>query len=826
MPRSVRSKIVALLMVPVVSLIALWAFATVTSARSVSDLDRLKEVDTTLLMPVGDFVAAVQDERSAAARAFADPSPGRQQALRDRQRATDTAAAALRDGVNAGSADAEGVDPDLPDRIDRLMRDADGLPALRKPAATEAATDRTIGTYTGIVDDGFATVGALTGLPNPTGASELRVVLELARAREAISHEDAVLGAAQTAGRMSRDRLDSFTGAVHTQRALFAAAVDDLRPADAAAYHRILNGPAYRALRSAEDAVRAAGAGARGATAVPATGWSATTDTVLRDLRSAQRSAATSAARSADPLSLDTLGGSGVAVVLGLAGVLLSLLISVKIGRGLVVELEELRNAALRVAGRDLPESMRRLYAGKPVDIDAVAPLDAERGTGRDEVGQVGEALVAVHRAALKAAADRAAALSGISGVYVSLARRSQLLLHRQLALLDTMERRTEDPVELEDLFRLDHLTTRMRRHAESLIILSGAAPGRGWRHPVPLLDVVRAAVAEVEDFARVEVRAVPDARLIGAAVADVTHLLAELVENAVVFSPPHTKVQVRAERVGAGIVLEIQDRGLGMGPEALAEANRRIADADEIDLLDTEQLGLFVVNRLAHRQHVKVTLQPSVYGGVTAVVLLPDALLTDGTDGTDGTDRPDGTDRTDGMDGTDEQLSAEGAVTEQTIVAYHPRRAAVLRALGTAAGQPGALPPAPGPAAPAPPAPARPAPASPAPARPAPASPAPAPDGPVRPEQASAPADLDDALPRRVRQAHLAPALRQTPQQRPEWVPRTEDTPAPSRSPERARDTMASLRAGWTRGREATTRPPSRGAETQGAETQGEETS
>ena len=275
---------------------------------------------------------------------------------------------------------------------------------------------------------------------------------------------------------------------------------------------------------------------------------------------------------------------------------------------------------------------MRRLHAGKAVDIDAVAPR-GERGTGRDEVGQVGEALVAVHRAALEAAADRAAALSGISGVYVSLARRSQLLLHRQLALLDTMERRTEDPAELEDLFRLDHLTTRMRRHAESLIILSGAAPGRGWRDPVPLLDVVRAAVAEVEDFPRVEVHSVAETRLVGGAVADLTHLLAELVENAVMFSPPHTKVQVRAERVGSGIAVEVQDRGLGMGKEALDEANRRIQDADEIDLLDTEQLGLFVVNRLAHRQHVRVTLQPSGYGGVTAVVLLPEALLSDGTD-------------------------------------------------------------------------------------------------------------------------------------------------------------------------------------------------
>ncbi|REK86642.1 HAMP domain-containing protein [Streptomyces inhibens] len=772
MPRSVRAKIVALLMVPVVSLIALWAFATVTTAQQVSDLNRFKEVDTTLLVPVGAYVAAVQEERATAARALAAPDDGSRRALRDRQRATDSAAAALRDGVNAGSADAATVDPALPGRIDKLMHDADVLPALRKQDRhAVAGADRVIRGYTDTVEHGLATLGALTGPATMADASQGRIVLDLTRAREAISREDAVLGAAQVSGRMSRDQLDSFTGSVHLQRELFATTVDDLRPDDAAAYRRILDGPAYRELRAAEDAVRKAGADASAATV--AARWSEASATVLRDLRTAQQNASAGVARGAGPLSLDTLGGSGIAVILGLAGVLLSLLISVKIGRRLVVELEELRNSALRIAGRDLPASMRRLHAGKPVDIDAVAPL-GERGTGRDELGQVAEALVAVHRAALKAAADRAEALSGISGVYVSLARRSQLLLHRQLALLDTMERRTEDPVELEDLFRLDHLTTRMRRHAESLIILSGAAPGRGWRNPVPLLDVVRAAVAEVEDFPRVELHAVAEARLVGGAVADVTHLLAELVENAVMFSPPHTKVQVRAERVGTGVALEIQDRGLGMGKEALDEANRRIQDAEVIDLLDTEQLGLFVVNRLAHRQHVTVTLQPSVYGGVTAVVLLPEALLSGERD----EDAPADGDRT--------EPEEDGPV-------FRRRRPATTRALGSVPRPRPALPPVPDP-------PVRDEESAAAPTAPATA--------PVAPVAAATETDPESSLPRRVRQASLAPGLQTSPQKQPEWVPRTESTPPPRRSPEQARATMASLRAGWARGRDATTPP------------------
>ncbi len=778
MPRSVRAKIVALLMVPVVSLIALWAFATVTTARNVSDLQRLKDVNATLVAPVGDFVSAVQEERSAAARALASPDPGRQQTLRERRRATDSAAVALRDGIASGSADAATVDPQLPGRIDRLLHDADGLAALRgRGDGDKPDRDRLVAGYTGVVEDGLATVGALTGLEKTAVASEVRVVLELSRAREALAREDAVLGAAQLSGRMSPGQFDAFTGAVHTQRALFTAAVDDLRPRDAAAYHRILDGAAYRELRAAENAVRDAGAGTPAATAVSAVQWTDVSDTVLHDLRSAQRAASTGAAHDTDPLSAGTLGGPGIAVVLGLAGVLLSLLISVKIGRRLVVELEELRNSALRVARRDLPAAMRLLHAGKKVDIDAVAPLGA-RGTGRDEVGQVGEALVAVHRAALQAAAGRAEALSGISGVYVSLARRSQLLLHRQLALLDTMERRTEDPVELEDLFRLDHLTTRMRRHAESLIILSGAAPGRGWRHPVPLLDVVRAAVAEVEDFPRVEVQALVDARLTGGAVADLTHLLAELVENAVMFSPPQTKVQVRAERVGAGIAVEIHDRGLGMDKEALDEANRRIQDAEEVDLLDTEQLGLFVVNRLAHRRHVKVALQPSSYGGITAVVLVPDALLAAGADEKEPTD------------------ARSPERSEESASLFHRRRPAAHRVPPAVVPRRNALPPAA---------------ADTAADRPAAAHRTPAASAPAPPSDAAADtgaaADTDTVLPRRVRQANLAPELRTSPDQQPEWVPRTEGTPAPQRSPEQARATMASLRAGWARGRGAT--PP-----------------
>jgi hypothetical protein len=194
--------------------------------------------------------------------------------------------------------------------------------------------------------------------------------------------------------------------------------------------------------------------------------------------------------------------------------------------------------------------------------------------------------------------------------------------------MLDSMERRTSGPEELADLFRLDHLTTRMRRHAESLIILSGSTPGRGWREPVPIIDVLRAAVAEVEDYVRVDVMSESRDLVVGNAVNDVIHLVAELVENATAFSPPNTRIEVRADRVGTGLVAEVEDRGLGIGDDELADINRQLASPPEFDLASSEQLGLFVVSRLAARRKIRVALRQSVYGGTTAVILLPFGVI------------------------------------------------------------------------------------------------------------------------------------------------------------------------------------------------------
>jgi K+-sensing histidine kinase KdpD len=212
--------------------------------------------------------------------------------------------------------------------------------------------------------------------------------------------------------------------------------------------------------------------------------------------------------------------------------------------------------------------------------------------------------------------------------MFTNLARRSQTLIDRQLELIDDLERNEADPETLEHLFRLDHLATRMRRNAEDLIVLSGADPGRHWAQRMTLVDVVRAAAAEVEEYQRVEFLPLADLEVAGHASVDVIHLLAEVIENATVFSPPNTKVQVAGQSVPHGYVIEIEDRGLGMSDEELIQANERLANPPEIDFALSRVLGLYVVGRLAQRHGIKVQLRHSWYGGVTALALLPHTLL------------------------------------------------------------------------------------------------------------------------------------------------------------------------------------------------------
>ncbi|MCK9877433.1 nitrate- and nitrite sensing domain-containing protein [Frankia sp. Ag45/Mut15] len=336
---------------------------------------------------------------------------------------------------------------------------------------------------------------------------------------------------------------------------------------------------------------------------------------IATDLGGTSRQLSRSATRNA------LFGGTGVAVIL-----ILSVVISLLVASPMIRHLRRLRQGALEVANDRLPGVVERLHRGEPVDMDAeVFPVGVQ---STDEIGQLADAFSTVHAVAVRTAVEQAAMRKSIGDTFLNLARRSQALIHRQLKIIDSMERKETDPDELEELFRLDHLATRMRRHAEDLIVLSGSKPARGWRRPVAIKDVVRGAVAEVEDYTRVRVMPIDGGAISGHAVGDIIHMLAELIENATSFSPPHTPVQVTGHEVSNGFVIEVEDRGLGMSPEEFHTLNDRLANPPPFDLSTSERLGLFVVGRLADRHSVSVRLRPSPYGGTMSIVLVPSTLL------------------------------------------------------------------------------------------------------------------------------------------------------------------------------------------------------
>ncbi|MGA5067005.1 nitrate- and nitrite sensing domain-containing protein [Streptomyces exfoliatus] len=625
--KSIRRKIVALLLVPLVSLTGLWVFATALTGREADQLLDVGYIVDKVGYPLEDTARVIQLERRQSLIYLADPRGSETLgSLRETRLATDRQIARIR----ANAADPgvrEEMRPVTAQRLTSLLEALDGLASLRRSVEKrDIGRMQALDFYNRLVDPCYSFLITLHALENVEMDKQGRALVGITRARELLSREDALVLSALVADRVTAQEIREISDLIANREQFYEVNLELLPAAERVRFEQYWRSPDTRPLRTAENAIIAAGPTDSPRAVTPAY-WQDHASPVLDDLARENTAAGDRYQDRVQPAAYSVLLKAGVAGVLGFLALLASIVISVRVGRELVRDLRRLQKEAQEVSGVRLPSVMRRLAAGEQVDVGTEVPHLAY---GEDEVGQVGQALNTLQRAAVEAAVKQAELRRGVSEVFVNLARRNQVLLHRQLTLLDTMERRTEDTDELADLFRLDHLTTRMRRHAEGLVILSGAAPSRQWRKPVQLMDVVRAAVAEVEDYERIEVRRLPRLGVGGPAVADLTHLIAELLENATVYSPPHTAVQVLGERVANGFTLEIHDRGLGMNADALLDANLRLAETPEFELSDTDRLGLFVVSRLAQRQNVRVSLQTSPYGGTTAVVFIPAALLTD----------------------------------------------------------------------------------------------------------------------------------------------------------------------------------------------------
>jgi signal transduction histidine kinase len=315
------------------------------------------------------------------------------------------------------------------------------------------------------------------------------------------------------------------------------------------------------------------------------------------------------------------LAGAAIALSIGL-GLLLARAVTQPLGR--------LTAAAKKLAEVQLPGLVNGLRSPSAEDqqylVATIQPIDIR---SKDEIGQQAEAFNSVQTTAVDVAAEQAELLrKGISEIFVNLARRNQVLIDRQIEFLDELEAAEDDPDQLGQLYRLDHLATRMRRNAESLLVLAGLEPTRKRTRPVALVDVVRAAIGEVEDYARVDIAGFDEVEVVGNAAVDLGHLLAELLENATNFSPPASRVHVDGHGAANGYVVTINDEGIGMTDEQLAEANSVLASPSPVGLELTRSLGFTVIGRLAARFGVAVRLTASPAGGVAASVHLPSHLM------------------------------------------------------------------------------------------------------------------------------------------------------------------------------------------------------
>nr|WP_169806361.1 nitrate- and nitrite sensing domain-containing protein [Herbidospora sakaeratensis] len=540
------------------------------------------------------------------------------------QKRTDEIAAGLAGHAVAGR---ESAPPALWDRVQELLRQLDRLDGLRSQVENrEIGRLDALTQYSEIAEVGWQVYDRMMIAPDLDLIDQTKAVVMVGRAREIVSQQSALLAGTLGTGRMSDREQAVFVDMAAKRSVLYSLGFSGLEGSMRDPYVKLNGSPAYLDFVKLEGSVRDK-VRPDGPLPPEAGRWQATAEALSITLDKLGGQASVEIGNRMQPAVMNVLIRLGVLAVVGLIALVVTLLVSVRFGRRISAELGALQNAAVDLSDRRLPDIVRRLSRGDDVDVRAeTPPVEVPGNTA--EVATVTNAFTSVQSTAVQAAVGQAQLRQGVNKVFLNLARRNQSLLHRQLGILDGLERQTDDPNLLEQLFGLDHLTTRMRRHAEGLIILSGAVPGRGWREPVALFDVVRASVEEVEDYLRVDVNVPLHAKLVGPAVTDAIHLIAELVENATIFSPPHTRVTVHGDLAARGFVLEIEDRGLGLNAEEMAAINERLADPPEFDLADSDRLGLFVVGRLAKRHDITVNLRPSPYGGTTAIVLIPTELV------------------------------------------------------------------------------------------------------------------------------------------------------------------------------------------------------
>ncbi|NJP98829.1 HAMP domain-containing protein [Nonomuraea sp. FMUSA5-5] len=626
----VRTRLIALIAIPTIVAVILGALRVTTSISSAQQYQLISDSGR-LVAQLGELARDLGMERDQAARFVAE---GRRDddKLKSQQGIVDAS-------VTRTKELAKSVEPSLSDLgrriLDRIEVRLSQLASLRQTVSgSELPPLPTVEKYSETIADMLQMYDELgQGSTDEQLNSTAAALRAVARAEEQASKQRALLTIALVRGRFEEPEFNAFLDARsrrESERNTF------LSVATAAQRQNFDNTVASRKIGLAELYISRAvllnnnGQSLRrldNKTVNDTDSWfDAISETVDR-LHQVQKSLSEQVAtRSTDVASSDRqLAAINIGIVIAL--LILVLAITALMAGSLVRPLRRLRGDALKIAGHTLPDLVRQL---RSTDVDPdqlrVPPIEIN---SRDEIGEVARAFDEVHREAVRLAGEESRLRSNVNAMFVNLSRRSQTLVERQITLIDGLEQGEQDEQRLGNLFKLDHLATRMRRNSENLLVLAGQEPPRRWSQPVKLVDVARASLSEVENYERVVLEVPEGVSIAGQAVNDVIHLLAELIENALSFSPRETRVPVSGSRIdGGGIMLSISDSGIGMTAEELAQANERLTDAPTVDVSVSRRMGLFVVARLAHRHGIRVQLRPHGSGGLTAMVLIPESLL------------------------------------------------------------------------------------------------------------------------------------------------------------------------------------------------------
>lgn len=628
--KNLRLSFVVPFVVPAVLATGVWGYTAAGLIDEQLQLRTESDRASSVAGPAQALVTRLQEERRLTSVWQGGGAGAPREELDAARDATDTAVASYRTAA-ASSLDTAA----LTSGGERLGQALDELTKQR-----EAVDDRSLNGadafqyFTGAVTGGTDLIAAALRSDDATLAGTGAATTALVRLTEMLAREDALISGALPAEEMSDTTRSRFLQYLAVQQELRAAlTARDLPAGGAASYGEITGSRQWTSIGVIENAVQDAGG-----TGLPlprgASSWPDAADTVVGGLQSlgadSVRGVSDAASDQAGDLLLGLLLGSAATLAALVGGALLAL----RGRRRALDRITELQKQTEELSGTWLPELMSRIERGERVETQP--PADPQHPGAADELERLGAAINHLGGVAADTAVRQNLGREGTEKVFAQLIRRTQILIHRLISLLDDLERKHEDSDLLKDIFKVDHLATRVRRHAENLVILSGSPPSRRMTAPVSITDVMRSAVAETESYTRVKVKNLPaDLRLAltGRAVADVTHLLAELIENGTSFSPPDTQVFISATRVAKGLAVHVEDHGLGMPEDMRDKANHLLAHPPKVDMTalgEDPRLGHFVVARLAERYKIKVELRESVYGGTLVVVLLPADLLED----------------------------------------------------------------------------------------------------------------------------------------------------------------------------------------------------